>query len=70
MQWRHPSWGGYGALAPPIFEISISKTTKLAPNIWQKVCLAPQSIFSPSKTKFSVTPLVLSLVRYFRQNSR
>ena len=39
-QWRHPR-GDYGALAPPIFEISISKTTKLAPNIWQKVCLAP-----------------------------
>ena len=58
-QWRHPRGGrgGYGALAPPIFGIPISKTTKLAPNIWQKVCLAPQSIFSPSKTKCSVTPL-------------
>ena len=32
-----------GALAPPIFGISISKTTKISLDIWQKVCLAPQS---------------------------
>ena len=44
-------WGA--ALAPPpIFGISISKATKLAPNFWQKV-----HMFSPPKTKFGVTPL-------------
>ena len=48
---------GAGALAHPIFGISISKRRKLAPRIGQKVCLAPQSIFSPSNTKSIVTPL-------------
>ena len=43
---------GRGFSPPPIFGISISKATKLAPNFWQKV-----HMFSPPKTKFGVTPL-------------
>ena len=57
-----PQRQGGGALAPPIFEISISKNTILAPKIGEKVCLAPQSIFSPPKTKVRVTPLSSSLL--------
>ena len=50
--------GGLWGFSPPIFWISISKNPKLAPDFRQKVCLAPQSIFSPPKTKFRVTPLL------------
>ena len=46
--------GGYGAIAPVIFEILPTVNSWLAPPIFEKVCI----LYSTPKTKQRVTPLI------------